>query len=48
VRLAGQEFAAHARLLSPESEAELNRQIQQLSRQKYGWGEGLVVELIPQ
>ena len=48
VRIAGRSFAARARIISDESEAELNCAVQQLSRKKYGWGEGLVVELIPE
>jgi predicted site-specific integrase-resolvase len=47
VRVRERSFAAHARFLSAESDADLNRQVQQLSREKYGWGDGLVVELIP-
>src|SRR5207302_7896841 len=35
------------RVLSPEADSDLNRTIQDLSRKKYGWGEGLVVELAP-
>jgi hypothetical protein len=34
-----------ARTVSPESEPELHRKVQNLSREKYGWGDGLVVEL---
>jgi deazaflavin-dependent oxidoreductase (nitroreductase family) len=48
VRIAGKSFAARARVVSAESEAELNRAVQQLSIEKYGWGRGLVVELIPE
>ena len=47
VRVAGRKFPARARILSPEQDAELNRAVQELSRKKYGWGEGLVVELHP-
>ena len=47
VRVAGRKFSAHARILSPEKDAELNRAIQELSRKKYGWGDGVVVELVP-
>jgi F420H(2)-dependent quinone reductase len=47
VRVQGRSFAAYARFLSAETDAHLNRQVQQLSREKYGWGDGLVVELIP-
>ena len=47
VRIAGSSFAARARVISDESEQELKHAVQQLSTKKYGWGEGLVVELIP-
>jgi deazaflavin-dependent oxidoreductase (nitroreductase family) len=46
VRVAGSSFKAHARVVSPEVDLELQRAVQGLSRTKYGWGEGLVVELI--
>jgi deazaflavin-dependent oxidoreductase (nitroreductase family) len=46
VRLAGKNFAARAVSLSPET--ELHRAIQEQSRTKYGWGDGLVVELNPE
>ncbi len=46
VRVAGHSFKARARLLSPETDPELHLAVQELSRKKYGWGEGLVVELI--
>jgi deazaflavin-dependent oxidoreductase (nitroreductase family) len=45
VRVAGSDFAGTARIVSPESEPELHRKVQSLSREKYGWGDGLVVEL---
>jgi deazaflavin-dependent oxidoreductase (nitroreductase family) len=47
VRVAGNTFAAHARALAPGVDGPLIATIQGLSRQKYGWGEGLVVELTP-
>jgi len=47
VRVGETAFSAQARLLSTETDTELNRQIQQLSREKYSWGDGLVVELVP-
>ena len=47
LRIAGKSFAACARIVSPEAEAVLNQAVQDLSREKYGWGDGLVVELIP-
>ena len=45
IRVAGNSSRAGARILSPGT--ELTRAIQQLSRDKYGWGDGLVVELTP-
>ena len=45
VRVGGHTFSAHARVLSPERDSELNHTIQELSRSKYGWGDGVVVEL---
>src|SRR5207245_1349959 len=47
LRVAGQTFAARARVVSPESEAELLRSVQELSQSKYGWGDGTIVELEP-
>lgn len=47
VRLGEQRFSACARIVSPEAEAELSAAVQRLSREKYGWGEGLLVELTP-
>jgi deazaflavin-dependent oxidoreductase (nitroreductase family) len=48
VRIAGKSFMARARIVPAQSEPELHRAVQQLSSQKYGWGEGLVVELAPE
>jgi deazaflavin-dependent oxidoreductase (nitroreductase family) len=48
VRVAGKSFAVHARFVVPETEPELHRAIAALSRGKYGWGEGTIVELIPE
>ena len=45
VRVAAERFAAHARFIAPETEPELHRAIADLSNQKYGWGDGTVVEL---
>ena len=47
VRVAGQNFEAGARVLSAETDGDLLRAVQELSRKKYGWGEGTVVELRP-
>jgi deazaflavin-dependent oxidoreductase (nitroreductase family) len=38
-------FEGHARVIDTSTERELHDEIQALSRQKYGWGDGLVVEL---
>ena len=46
MRVANEEFSGKARVL-PEGSAGLQRKIQALSRKKYGWGEGLVVEIVP-
>lgn len=46
-RLSGREFAATARILDETADAELWRVTQQLAREKYGWGEGLPVEITP-
>lgn len=47
VRVADATFTARARIVPAGTEAELVRRVQQLSSDKYGWGEGLVVELEP-
>jgi deazaflavin-dependent oxidoreductase (nitroreductase family) len=47
VRIAGEKFAAQARIVSAQTEPELHREIADLSIKKYGWGEGIIVELIP-
>jgi deazaflavin-dependent oxidoreductase (nitroreductase family) len=48
VRVAGTTLNALARMVSPEDEPDLQKAVSELSRKKYGWGDGLVVELIPQ
>ena len=48
VRVGENNFTVHARFVSPESEPELHHAVSDLSRKKYGWGEGTVVELIPE
>jgi deazaflavin-dependent oxidoreductase (nitroreductase family) len=45
VRVGEKNFAVRARLVSRETEPELHRAIADLSREKYGWGDGTVVEL---
>jgi deazaflavin-dependent oxidoreductase (nitroreductase family) len=46
VRVADEKFSAQARIL-PETEPDLRAEVQALSQEKYGWGDGLVVEIIP-
>ncbi|HXW91456.1 MAG TPA: nitroreductase family deazaflavin-dependent oxidoreductase [Terriglobales bacterium] len=48
VRLGSKKILAQARVLSAEAEPDLYHEIQNLSRGKYGWGEGLPVELVPE
>lgn len=45
VRVGEKTFSARARVVSEENEPELHRSVQQLFREKYGWGDGLVVEI---
>lgn len=47
IRVAGQEFSAEARIPSAENEHELLGEVRSLSQRKYGWSDGLVVEIIP-
>jgi deazaflavin-dependent oxidoreductase (nitroreductase family) len=47
VRMRGREFASKARILDPELDASTWQMAQHLAREKYGWGEGLPVELAP-
>jgi deazaflavin-dependent oxidoreductase (nitroreductase family) len=47
VRVGDQEFQATARVIEFATEPDLHEAIQELSERKYGWGDGLVVELCP-
>ncbi|HWP43790.1 MAG TPA: nitroreductase family deazaflavin-dependent oxidoreductase [Blastocatellia bacterium] len=47
VRLGEREFEATARPLDKRRDAKAWRTAQELSRKKYGWGEGLPVEIVP-
>ena len=47
VRAAGKKFPARARAIDADTEPQLHRTIQEQSRNKYGWGDGLVIELAP-
>lgn len=45
VRLGGQTFDATARVLDEQPDATAWQGAQQLAREKYGWGDGLPVEI---
>ena len=45
VRLGGREFDATARILDREADSAPWQMAQRLAREKYGWGEGLPVEI---
>jgi hypothetical protein len=47
VRLKQHEFAGQARVLDLHNDSELWQTVVELSRRKYGWGEGLPVEITP-
>jgi deazaflavin-dependent oxidoreductase (nitroreductase family) len=47
VRIAEERFSASARVITAGSDPVLHKSVQQVSRAKYGWGEGVVVELAP-
>jgi deazaflavin-dependent oxidoreductase (nitroreductase family) len=47
VRVGRRAFPAKARVVDARSEPDLARAVKTLSEKKYGWGDGLVVELTP-
>jgi deazaflavin-dependent oxidoreductase (nitroreductase family) len=47
IRVAGSTFEATARVMDANAEPPLSRRVQALSEKKYGWGEGLIVEITP-
>jgi deazaflavin-dependent oxidoreductase (nitroreductase family) len=47
VRVGRRSFAADARVVDAKIEPTLARAVRKLSEKKYGWGNGLVVELAP-
>jgi deazaflavin-dependent oxidoreductase (nitroreductase family) len=47
VRLGDRRFDATGRALDPELDAAAWRRAQDLEREKYGWGDGLPVEITP-
>src|SRR5262245_27713113 len=46
-RVTGVAFSGRGRVVDALAEPVLNEAVEELSREKYGWGEGLVVELMP-
>ena len=48
VRIGDEDFAARARVIDANDEPDEHAAVQELSEKKYGWGDGLVVELIPE
>ena len=48
VRLDGREMRARARVLDPERDRAAWERAQKLGWEKYGWGEGLPVEIVPE
>jgi deazaflavin-dependent oxidoreductase (nitroreductase family) len=47
VRVGASEFEATARALDETRDADTWKLAQELEREKYGWGDGLPVELVP-
>ena len=45
VRVGAEEFVARARVIDAAAEPQLHQAAQELSERKYGWGDGLIVEL---
>jgi len=48
VRVGHEDFRARARVVEAAVEPDLHETVQELSERKYGWGDGLVVELTPE
>jgi len=48
LRVGTEEFAARARVIDAAAEPQRHQAAQELSERKYGWGDGLVVELSPE
>lgn len=46
VRLGDRRFSATARVLDQDADRAVWRRAQELEREKYGWGEGLPVEIL--
>jgi len=48
VRIGSDAMTARGRVVDAVAEADLHERVQGLSEKKYGWGDGLVVELTPE
>jgi deazaflavin-dependent oxidoreductase (nitroreductase family) len=48
VHVGREEFAARARAVDPDADPGVHASAQERSERKYGWGDGLVVELTPE
>ena len=48
VRLGDRQFAAQARVVEDDAEPELAQAVKALSDEKYGWSDGLIVEIAPE
>ncbi len=47
MQVGDEEFEARARVIEAAIDPALHQRVQALSEKKYGWGDGLVVELAP-
>ena len=47
LRIAGNTFPATARILDPNADRERWEQVRTLGAEKYGWGDGLPIEFVP-
>jgi deazaflavin-dependent oxidoreductase (nitroreductase family) len=47
LRLASREVSARARVLDADRDSDTWKTVQDLAKQKYGWGDGLPVEIRP-
>jgi len=48
VLLGDRQFAAQARVVEDDAEPELAQVVKALSDEKYGWSDGLIVEIAPE
>ena len=48
VRVGDRRFAARARVVEEDRESELAQSVKALSDAKYGWSDGLIVEITPE